>query len=69
MELPKLGRTISINHTNIDKEKDGGYDDKLVKDDRTFFCSELVGKALKLMGIIKNNKESCCQFLPKHFSS
>ncbi len=53
----------------MESEVDGGYDNRLIREDRTFFCSELVAKALKCMGIIVNETKSCTQFFPKHFSS
>lgn len=31
---------------------------KYMRADRTFFCSELVAKAFKVLGVIKNDKES-----------
>ena len=61
MELPKLTGTISLPHSDIEAlgEEHGGYDGSLVREDRTFFCSELVSKAFKLMSIIENNDKSC----------
>jgi hypothetical protein len=44
-------------------------DDRLIHEDRSFFCSELVAKAFKLLGIIEDNETSCTQFWPLHFSS
>jgi hypothetical protein len=32
---------------------------ELIHEDRTFFCSELVAKAYKLLGIIEDDKISC----------
>ena len=32
---------------------------RLVEDDRTFFCSELVAKAFKILGVIENDTTSC----------
>ena len=49
----ELLRKISLTHTDIEKLDDKEvFDGTLVKQDRTFFCSELVGKAFKLMDII-----------------
>ena len=42
---------------------------KFVNKDRTFFCSELVAKAYKTLGIIANDDTSCTQFYPSHFTS
>ena len=44
-------------------------DNDIISDDRTFFCSELVAKACKVLGILENDKTSTTKFLPKHFSS
>ena len=40
----------------------------LFEDDRTFFCSELIAKAFKVIGVIQNDETSCTRFYPKHFS-
>lgn len=42
---------------------------ELIDSDRTFFCSELVAKAFKLLGIIEEDETSCTLFYPHHFSS
>lgn len=42
---------------------------KFVNKDRTFFCSELVAKAYKTLGIIADDDTSCTQFYPSHFTS
>lgn len=41
----------------------------LIADDRTFFCSELVAKAFKLLYIIEDDERSCASFYPSHFSA
>ena len=41
----------------------------LIRKDRTFFCSELVAKALKEVGIMQKDDRSSAQFYPKHFGS
>ena len=41
---------------------------KFVNKDRTFFCSELVAKAYKTLGIIEDDDTSCTQFYPAHFT-
>ena len=40
-----------------------------VEEDRTFFCSELVAKAWKLLGILEDDGLSCGNYFPLHFSS
>jgi hypothetical protein len=39
-----------------------------VEEDRTFFCSELIAKAYKVLGIIEDDK-ACCKYYPGSFSS
>jgi hypothetical protein len=36
-----------------------GSENEVISEDRTFFCSELVAKAFKLLGIIENDETSC----------
>jgi uncharacterized protein YycO len=42
---------------------------KYVEADRTFFCSELIAKAYKVLGIIEDDDRSCAKFYPSSFSS
>ena len=44
-------------------------ENELIESDRTFFCSELVAKAFKILGIIEDDDLSCTQFYPHNFSS
>lgn len=48
---------------------DNNQKNQLIEPDRTFFCSELVAKAFKLLGVILEDDISCTQFYPHHFSS
>lgn len=41
----------------------------MIADDRTFFCSELVAKAFKCLGIIEDDDINCARFYPHNFSS
>ena len=41
----------------------------MVDEERTFFCSELVAKACKVLGILKNTDVSCGRFMPGDFSA
>lgn len=63
----KLTRSATI------KQKDLGLDDngekRIIAADRTFFCSELVAKAYKILGIMENDDTSSAKFFPSHFSS
>jgi hypothetical protein len=34
-------------------------DEKFIEEDRTFFCSELIAKAYKILGIVENDDRSC----------
>ena len=43
--------------------------DKMIEDDRTFFCSELVAKLWKECGIMKYSEDASSNYLPGHFGS
>jgi len=48
-------------------EHDGKHSD--IEKGRKFFCSELVAKAYKALGVIKDpKKRSCCNFYPGTFA-
>lgn len=47
------------------KPKRGAF----IDEDRTFFCSELVAKAYKILGVMVDDDRPCAQFYPSHFSS
>lgn len=47
----------------------GQDSEKLIEDDRTFFCSELVAKAYKFLGIIEDDDINCATIYPHHFSA
>jgi hypothetical protein len=42
---------------------------KYIDEDRTFFCSELVAKAYKVLGIMVDDEKSCSAYYPSSFSS
>ena len=46
-----------------------GTDRKLIAETRSFFCSELVAKAFKILGVIENDDTNCASFFPHHFSA
>ena len=50
-------------------QKTESGDDKIIDDDRTFFCSELVAKAFKVLKIIENDDTACSSYMPGSFSS
>lgn len=41
----------------------------MIDSDRTFFCSELVAKAFKVLGFIDDEQRACSSFYPSSFSS
>lgn len=43
--------------------------DKIIEDDRTFFCSELVAKCYKVCNIMQKTDEASSNFLPIDFTS
>ena len=51
-------------HRNTVKPKKGNY----IDDDRTFFCSELVAKAYKILDIMQDDGRSSSVFYPSSFS-
>lgn len=42
---------------------------KFIDENRTFFCSELVAKAYKILGIIEDDSKSCSSYFPSSFST
>jgi len=66
-----LGRSYSLDAGKLLRAKTivaKGGDRTLVQKDRTFFCSELLAKACKVLGILKNDDISYAKFYPHHFS-
>lgn len=63
----KLTRTESVDCTDLGIDKNG--EQRLIAADRTFFCSELVAKAYKILGIIEDDNKSSAKYFPSHFSS
>ena len=61
-----VGKKYEVNLTKFMKNKSTFNG---IADDRTFFCSELVAKAFKLLEIIEDDGTSCAQFYPGHFAS
>eukprot|EP00351_Strombidinopsis_sp_SopsisLIS2011_P001418 CAMPEP_0116882866 /NCGR_PEP_ID=MMETSP0463-20121206/15269_1 /TAXON_ID=181622 /ORGANISM="Strombidinopsis sp, Strain SopsisLIS2011" /LENGTH=84 /DNA_ID=CAMNT_0004536821 /DNA_START=982 /DNA_END=1236 /DNA_ORIENTATION=+ len=48
--------------------KDAEGEDILVEDNRTFFCSELIAKSYKVLGIMEETDMSSAKFMPGSFS-
>jgi len=83
--VPKLARRESIREAKTEEDifrllktalthkvtliDEGNHGYVFIKEDRTFFCSELVAKAFKEVGIIENDERACSSFYPKHFAS
>jgi hypothetical protein len=44
-------------------------DCQLIDEERTFFCSELIAKAFKVLGLIENDNTSCSSYMPSHFAA
>ena len=68
-----IGKKYSANPRKLARQKSGvrpfeDGEEKIIENDRTFFCSELIAKAFKHLGIILNNDQSCAKFYPNHFS-
>ena len=59
-----FGKLINQQSINIPK----GQENKYTTSDRTFFCSELIAKTFKVLGIIENDSISCANYYPVHFS-
>ena len=57
----KLSRRQSV--TKPDEPDEAG------QKNRSYFCSELIAKAFKELGIIENDKTSCTMFFPHHFDA
>ena len=64
-QIKGLGYNLSLsklrNRTSVNDSND-------IPSDRTFFCSELVAKSFKCLGVIENDEKSCSQYHPVHFS-
>lgn len=39
-----------------------------IEENRGFFCSELIAKAFKYVGLMEPTEEACSNFKPVHFS-
>merc|ERR550537_1118450 len=69
----KYGITASKLTRGMTVSGDMGLDEngekRLIAADRTFFCSELVAKAYKILGILEDDNTSSAKFYPGHFSA
>lgn len=45
------------------------FERQFVDESRTFFCSELIAKAYKVLGIIEDDAKSCANYYPSSFSA
>ena len=68
-----IGLKYGISANKLTKQKTTAIKDSdehtLIASERTFFCSELVAKAFKCLGVIENDDTSCGQYYPHNFSS
>lgn len=66
-----VGRQYSITFNKLTRsetvKKKTETDTELIDEDRTFFCSELVAKAFKVLGIMKDGGKSSSAYFPHHF--
>ena len=67
-----IGLKYGINPAKLRRRqsitKPGDLDEADQKN-RSYFCSELIAKAFKELGIIENDKTSCTMFFPNHFDA
>ena len=62
-------------HSSEDRSTFNDYDSPtddlriFVEEGRTFFCSELIAKAYKVLGIIEDDEKACCNYFPSSFSA
>ena len=64
ISIGKLLRKVSL----MPNETQKNSSEKLIEENRTFFCSELIAKAFKTLGIFISDKSSASIY-PWHFSS
>ena len=65
-----IGQQYSIGISNILRRKtEMNVNREIIDTSRTFFCSELVAKAFKTLGIMVDNNTACSQFYPHHFGA
>lgn len=63
-----IGADKLVQQKTLRLDKQDDEDEMNIEEGRTFFCSELVAKAYKVLGIIEDDDTSCTQFYPVHFS-
>ena len=62
-------KTVQSNHELDTEESKNNFERVFVEEDRTFFCSELIAKAYKVLDVIEDDLVSCAKFYPSSFSS
>lgn len=64
-----LGKKYGLNMNKLSRKKTviKKQNANIIDDDRDFFCSELVAKAFKVLGILEDNDTSCAGIMPHHF--
>ena len=48
-------KTVQSNHEDDLEESKNNFERVFVEEDRTFFCSELIAKAYKVLGVIEDD--------------
>ena len=66
INVDKLSRNQTIRIKDMGVDENG--EQRLIAQDRTFFCSELVAKAFKILGILEDDEKSSAKFFPGDFS-
>lgn len=67
--IKKSNCDLTSNDYPQEEEVKASFERLFIEEDRTFFCSELIAKAFKVLGIIEDDDKACSQFFPGTFSS
>jgi hypothetical protein len=63
-----IGKSYNLRVKDAVFRKESKNLDNDISDDRTFFCSELIAKAYKILGFTINDNTPCSRTFPSHFS-
>ena len=64
-----IGHSYCLNFDKLAKNRSMKIPGKFMDAQRTFFCSELVAKCFKILGIIVNDDIPCSKYFPHHFTA
>ena len=67
--IKKQQSDLSQSEQSQEEESKACLERLFIEEDRTFFCSELIAKAFKVLGIIEDDDIACSQYFPGSFSS